>query len=357
MREYGIHAQFQTNFYLTCRRKDSMKPIAQQVVVITGASSGIGRACALAFGRAGAAVVLAARNETVLKAVAGDIERLGGRALVVPTDVAHWPQVAQLANAALARFGRIDTWINNAGINEHAAVADMTIEEIDRIVQVDLMGTIYGMKAALGPMRRQRAGTILNVASVVSLRAAPLHAPYVASKHGVAGFTEALRMELMHEGMPIQLTMVMPSFIDTPLFLNARSKIGVQPRPVPPVYAPEAVVEAVLFAAQHPRRDIIVGAQGAFVALMQRISPALLDRLMVARGAMFRLQKTGKPDNGVDNLFQPTPGPGSVRGAWSGEALPYSWYTRHLEQHPYRKRLAYGVLGCALWMLLRPRER
>jgi len=166
--------------------------------------------------------------------VAGDIEHLGGRAQVVPTDVAHWPQVALLENAALARFGRIDTWINNAGVNEHAAVADITIEEIDRIVQVDLMGTIYGMKAALGPMRSQRSGTILNVASVVSLRAAPLHAPYVASKHGVARFTEALRMELMHEGMPIQLTMVMPSFIDTSLFLNARSKIGVQPRPVPP---------------------------------------------------------------------------------------------------------------------------
>ena len=334
-----------------------MKPIAEQVVVITGASSGIGRATALAFGRQGAAVVLAARNEALLNEVAADIMGSGGSALVVPTDVAHWDQVARLADAAVARFGRIDTWINNAGINEHALVADMTVEEIDRIIQVTMMGTIYGMKAAIGPMRRQRAGTIINVASVVSLRAAPLHAPYVASKHGVAGFTEALRMELMHERMPIQLTMVMPSFIDTPLFLNARSKIGVQPRPVPPVYAPEAVVEAVLFAAQHPRRDIIVGAQGAAIALLQRISPSLVDRLMLARDAMFRLQKTDKPDNGYDNLFEPTPGPGSVRGAWSDEALPYSWYTRHLEQHPYRKPLVYGALGYALWRLLRPRER
>jgi hypothetical protein len=173
----------------------------------------------------------------------------------------------------------------------------------------------------------------------------------------VAGFTEALRMELMHERMPIQLTLIMPSFIDTPLFLNARSKLGVQPRPVPPVYAPEAVAEAILFAAQHRRRDIIVGGQGALVALMQRISPALLDRVMVARGAMFRLQKTDKPDNGYDNLFTPTPGPGAVHGDWQDEALPHSWYTRHFEQYPYRKRLACAALGCALWLFLRPRLR
>ncbi len=334
-----------------------MKPIAEQVVVITGASSGIGRATALAFGRERATVVLAARNVAALEQVAGQIERAGGRALVVPTDVAHWKQVSALADAALQHFGRIDTWINNAAVNEHAPVADMTIEEIERIVQVDLMGQIYGMKAALTPMRRQRAGTIINVASIAAQRALPLHAPYVASKHGIAGFTETLRMELMHERMPIGVTMIMPSFIDTPLFLNARSKIGVQPRPAPPVYAPETVADAVLFAATHPRRDIIVGGQGAAVSLLQRISPPLVDKLMVTRGLMFRAQKTDKPDNGVDNLFQPTPGTGSVNGAWTDEALPSSWYTRHLEYYPHRKVLAAGLIGYALVRLLGSRRR
>jgi NAD(P)-dependent dehydrogenase (short-subunit alcohol dehydrogenase family) len=332
-----------------------MKPIAQQVVVITGASSGIGRAAALAFGERGASVVFAARNEEAMQLVAQQIRAKGAEAHVVVTDVGLWQQVEHLANEALNRFGRIDTWVNNAGVNEHATVEQMTIEEIDRIIQVDLMGQIYGMKAALAPMRRQRGGSIINVGSVLSTRAAPLHAPYVAAKHGIAGFTDTLRMELVYEGMPINLTLVMPGYIDTPLFINSRSKLGVKPKPVPPVYAPEAVVEAILFAAEHPRRQIFVGGQAVLVNVLQRISPWLVDRLMVTRGLMFKQQKTNEPDDGFDNLFQPTRGPGSIRGEWSEGALPYSAYTRYLEFHPYRKGLLLGALGWGLFRLARRR--
>jgi hypothetical protein len=160
-------------------------------------------------------------------------------------------------------------------------------------------------------------------------------------------------MELMYERMPINLTLIMPGYIDTPLFINSRSKLGVKPRPVPPVYAPEVVVEAILFAAEHRRRDMLVGGQAAFVNLLQRISPPLVDRLMVMRGLMFEQQKTNQPDDGFDNLFQPTRGTGSIRGEWSEIALPRSAYTRYLEFHPYLKGLLAAGLGWCLFRLAR----
>ena len=176
-----------------------LRPLAQQVVVITGASSGIGRATAVRFGAAGASVVLAARNEVALQEAAREVEHAGGIALVMPTDVAKWEQVERLATRAVDRFGRVDTWVNNASVSEYATVEQMTIEEIERIIQVNLLGMIYGVKAALPHLKRQRQGTIVNVSSVVGERAVPLQSVYVATKHGIKGFTESLRLELEHE--------------------------------------------------------------------------------------------------------------------------------------------------------------
>ncbi|TQK02835.1 SDR family oxidoreductase [Herbaspirillum sp. SJZ107] len=333
-----------------------MKPIAEQVVVITGASSGIGRASALAFGARGASVVLAARNREALEHVAAQIEASGGKAHVVVTDVAVWAQVEHLAAETVRRFGRIDTWLNNAAVNEHASVVDMTVEELERIIQVNLMGQIYGVKAALGPMRRQRSGTIINMGSAASDRAVPLHSAYVASKHGIAGFTDSIRLDLAHEKMPITVTLIQPGFLDTPFFHNARAKLGGhQSRPIPPIYAPEVVADTILFAATHPRRNLVVGGQAALAIFLEKLSPGLVDRLMLARGAGFRLQTESKPDDRYDNLFEPTRGIGAVRGTWGEEAIESSFYTRHIEYYPNRKRMLWAALGIGLVALARRR--
>ncbi len=314
------------------------RPLDEQVVVITGASSGIGRETALEFSRRRSAVVLAARNREALEEVSNEAERSGGRPHVVPTDVAGWDEVERLAQEAVERFGRIDTWVNNAAVSAYASVEQTTVEEIARIIQVDLMGQIHGMKAALPHMRRQREGTIVNVASAEARRGVPLQAPYVAAKHGIKGFTDSLRMELEHERSGIQVTLILPSSINTPLFTHARSKLGVKPQPIPPVYEPRVVAEAIVFVAEHPRREVVVGGSGKALTLIERLSPSLADRYMVQGGRMFQQQRTDQPDDGVDNLFGPLPGTGATTGDFGGGSKSESLYTRHLALHPNRKR-------------------
>jgi NAD(P)-dependent dehydrogenase (short-subunit alcohol dehydrogenase family) len=330
------------------------RALEEQVVVITGASSGIGRETALAFGAKGATVVLAARSKDALEKAAREIELSGGQAHVVVTDVADWKQVEHLAEETVERFGRIDTWVNNAAVSEYAEVWEMTVEEIDRIVQVILMGQIYGMKAALPHMQHERQGTIVNVASALAYRAIPLQSAYCASKHGIKGFTESLRLELKHAGYAaINVTLVMPSSIDTPLFTHARSKMGVYPQPVPPIYDPSTVAEAILFVAQHPRRDVVVGA-AKIMTLLERISPALADWYMLRNGRLWKQQKTEWPDEGRDNLFEPMEGTGQSRGKFTERSKSASLYTRYLGLYPNRLRALVagailGLLGLVFW--------
>jgi short-subunit dehydrogenase len=330
-----------------------LRPISEQVVVITGASSGIGREAAVRFGERGASVVLAARNEAALGEAAKEVERLGGEAHVVVTDAAEWDQVERLAREAVDRFGRVDTWVNNAAASEYATVEEMTVEEIERQVQVILMSQLYGMKAALPYMKRQGHGTIINNASGFAKRSVPLQAAYCAAKHGIKGFADALRLELQHEKSGVNVTLLMPSSINTPFFGHARSRLGVKPRPVPPIYEPRAVAEAILFAAEHPRRDVVVGGAGKMLEVMERISPSLLDRLMLARGTMFEMQKTNQPDDGRDNLFDPVGGLGSTTGDFGRFSKSTSLYTRHLEQYPNRKRVLLGLAAAGAVALVR----
>jgi short-subunit dehydrogenase len=333
------------------------KPLDQQIVVITGASSGIGRSAALQFGEAGATVVLASRNEEALRVVANLIDQSRGRSLVVPTDVGDWDQVQHLAQTVVDRFGRIDTWVNNAGVSVYATAEETEVEETQRIMQTNFMGVVHGVSAVLPIMKAQGYGTIINVGSVESQRALPLQAAYGASKHAVKGYTETLRMEQMYENSGVNVTLIMPSGINTPLFNHARSKTGYKPMPVPPVYKPELAAQAIVRAAQEPQRDIYVGGVGFSFWQLQKLSPALVDRLMITGGSMYRLQTSNEPYSGPDNLEHPVSGVGRVEGDFDSLTKP-SIYTPVFEFTPRRIRaLAALALPAAAFAVLSGRRK
>jgi len=319
-------------------------PLNEQVVVITGASQGIGRETALEMAARGARMIVAARNEQALRELVDEIQAGGGQAEFVVADVAEYDQVERIGAHAIERFGRVDTWINNAAVSIYATVEQLEPEEMERLVRVNLLGQMFGSKVAVNLMKPHRAGTIINVGSALSERAIPLQAAYVASKHGIAGFSEALRLELLHEDAGIEVVLILPSSINTPLFAWARSKLGVQPMPVPPVYEPRVVAEALCHAAEHGGRDIVVGGWGKLLTIGQWLSPSLTDRYMLLGDRMFKQQKTRRPDDRRDNLFEPSTGPGQTTGEFGENAKPTSVYTRLLELHPNRKRAAAGAL-------------
>ena len=329
------------------------KPLDEQVVVVTGASQGIGRATALQMAARGASVVAAARNEEALGDLVRRVEERGGRAEAVVTDVAEAEQVEGLAQRTVERFGRIDTWVNNAAVSIYATVEQLEPDEMERLVRVNLLGTMFGARAAIPHLRRAGGGTIINVGSALSDRAIPLQSAYVASKHAIAGFSEALRLELMHSGSGIGVVLVMPSSMNTPLFTFARSKLGVQPMPVPPVYEPQVVADAICHAAQHGGREIVVGGWGKMLTVAQWLSPTLLDRYMLQNGRAWTDQMTDRPDDARDNLFDPSTGPGSTTGQFGEGSMPTSPYTTHLELHPMRKRIATGALLAVLLTAIR----
>jgi short-subunit dehydrogenase len=325
------------------------KPLNEQVVVITGASSGIGRAAAFEFVKEGATVVLTARNEIALRDVASRIEQGGGRCLVIPADVSDPQQVRDVAQIARDTFGRIDTWVNNAGVSVYATAEETTVEEARQIMNVNFLGVVHGVTAALPFMKQQGEGTIINVGSVESQIALPLQAVYAASKHAVKGYTDALRMEQNYEKSGIKVVLILPAGINTPLFNHARSKMGVKPQPIPPAYPPELAARAIVNAAKSPQREIYVGGSGFFFWLMQRINPALVDRMMTTGGTGFKAQQSDQLDDMTDNLYEPVAEAGRIHGDYEG-MTKRSFYTPVFELAPrwLRRALMLSVTGAIL---------
>ncbi|GAA3392560.1 SDR family oxidoreductase [Cryptosporangium minutisporangium] len=310
------------------------KPVAEQVAVVVGASTGIGRATALAFAARGARVVCAARNAVALHTLVDQIRKDGGTATAVPTDVADPAAVRALADAAEQEFGRIDTWVNNAAVSIWGRIEDITDEEFDRVIRVNFLGQVHGVHAALPALRRAGGGVLIGVASVEGIRSVPLHAPYTASKFALRSFYDTLRIELAQSGDPIAVTTILPASIDTPLFEHGRSKIDAMPKPPPPVYAPELVADAIVAAAERPRREVAVGGAAVGFYLGQRLSPALTDALMSIRRLGAGSQQSDRPDNQLDNVDRPLGEPGQVRGTYSGRVLRRSVLTRVMSAAP-----------------------
>jgi len=324
-----------------------LKPLSQQVLVITGASSGIGLATARRAARAGAAVVLAARNEEALRRLAEEINAAGGRAHAVAGDVGVAEDVAKIARAAIARFGGFDTWINDAGVGLYGEAMDTPADDHEKLFRTNYFGVVNGSLEAVRHLRtRPGGGAIINLGSVLSDVAMPLMSAYSASKHAVKGFTDALRQELIAGKAPISVTLIKPSGINSPFADHARNFMDRPARVAPPAYAPEVVADAILYAAQHPTRHLTVGAGGRQLALAGAIAPSLADRLFAAVLPPLSRRKGSKLAS--DNLHAPGVDGHARTDAHGGRR--FSVYTS-LQKHP-GLTLALSALaaaGVAAW--------
>ncbi|WP_409181158.1 SDR family oxidoreductase [Amycolatopsis sp. VS8301801F10] len=280
------------------------------VVVVTGASAGVGRAVARAYGARGAKVALLARGEKGLAAAAEDVHEAGGTPLELPTDVADFAQVDAAASRAEEELGPIDVWVNVAFSSVFARFADIRPDEYRRVTEVTYLGFVHGTMAALERMKPRDAGTIVQVGSALAYRGIPLQSAYCGAKHAIQGFNEALRCELLHEHSGIRTTMVQLPAVNTPQFSWLLSRLPEHAQPVPPIYQPELAARAVLHAADHPRRrEYWVGTSTAATLLANAVAPGLLDRYLARTG--FGAQQTGQPQSPAQpaNLWEPADGP------------------------------------------------
>jgi len=325
--------------------KVRLKPLREQVMVITGASSGIGLATARLAAERGTKLVLAARSGEELQRLAKQIQTQGGEAIPVVADVGHEEDVHRIADTALQRFGRFDTWVNDAGVSIFGRLEEIAIEDHRRLFETNFWGLVYGSLTAVRHLK-QHGGALINLGSLVSDRAVPLQGMYSASKHAVKGFTDALRMELEEEGAPISVTLIKPTSIATPFARHAKNYLEVEPTLPPPIYAPDLVAEAILHSAVHPERDLPVGGASKAISVAAALSPRLMDKY--SERAFFRQQKSAQPArrNRDGSLHHPSHDL-SERGNYSRHIFENSVYTK-ARMHPLLTGAAFVGVGLAL---------
>lgn len=321
--------------------KFRQKPLDEQVIVLTGATSGIGLVTARMAARRGAKVVLVARNRRSLRKLADEINASGGDAKYVVADVAREAELRNAADEALEAYGTFDTWVNNAGVSIYGNLEDVAREDSRRLFETNFWGVVNGSLLAAREFH-VTGGTIINVGSTLSDRSIPLQGMYCASKHAVKGFTDSLRMELEANAAPIIVTLVKPSAIDTPYKDHAKNYLGVRPENPAPVYAPETVAETILHCAENPVRDVFVGGGGKGLALADDTAPRLTD--LVMEHVMIDQQKSDEaPRPELESLYESHDNSLTERGGYCGHVAESSLYTT-ASLHPY----ATGAAGAAV---------
>ena len=328
-----------------------------EVVVVTGASAGVGRAIVREFGKRGARIGLLARGIDGLEAAKREIEDLGGEALVIPTDVSDAGQIERAADRVESAFGPIDIWINNAMASVFAPVMELTAEELRRVTEVTYLGVAFGTMTAMRRMVPRDRGTIVQVGSALAYRGIPLQAAYCGAKHAIQGFNDSVYAELIHDGSAVRLTMVNLPAVNTPQFDWVLSKLPNRAQPVPPIFQPELIADAIVWAAYHHRREWNIGFPTTKAVVGNNFFPALGDAYLASKG--YESQQTDEPEdpNRPNNLWAPIPGDHGARGRFTDRAKSQSWHVT-LNRHR-QPLLAAGaaVLGAGLLSRLMKRSR
>jgi NAD(P)-dependent dehydrogenase (short-subunit alcohol dehydrogenase family) len=293
---------------------------AHEVVVVAGASAGVGRATVRRFAREGAHLGLLARGAGRLDDAVREVEELGGRAVALPADVADPEAVEAAAGRVEEELGPIDIWVNNAMATVYAPVTGTTPEEFRRATEVTYLGSVWGTMAALRRMLPRDRGTIVQVGSALAYRGIPLQAAYCGAKHALQGFLESLRTELLHEGSGVRVTMVQLPALNTPQFSWARTKLARKPQPVPPIFQPEVAAEAIVWAAHHPRRELNVGWPSVKTVVGSKVAPGIADRYLARTGYASQQRDEPVEPGRPDNLFEPVEGDYGAHGAFDDQA-------------------------------------